>query len=366
MPSSAFDRRLTPARPDLAAAHLRGAIEATRFVEGVAKRIVAPSAPLQRAPDASVSLDTEALHGEEAVVYEEGAEWAWVQLTRDGYVGYLPSSALGSGLAPTHRVAAVRTHAYPGPSIKAPPRFALPLGALVAIMRFEGDFAVAADGAHYFARHLAPIDSVEPDFVAVAEKFLEAPYLWGGRTWEGLDCSGLTQTALTAAGRPCPRDTDMIEAALGAPLAAEAPLERGDLVFWKGHVGIMRDAATLIHANGFHMKVVSEPLVEARARIAEKGGGAVTSISALVNAVVDRVRPRSASAAIGARALLLRADAAETGVEARETAAAVHQLLRSAGPRRMRIGVDVEVERRALLRHRSNGYRIPSRWSSRP
>jgi len=229
----------------------------------------------------SVGFDTEALHGEEAVVYEEGAEWAWVQLKRDGYVGYLPSSALGSGPAPTHRVAALRTHAYPRPSIKAPPRFALSLGALVAIERFEGDFAVTADGAHYFARHLAPIGAAERDFVAVAEKFLEAPYLWGGRTSEGLDCSGLMQTALAAAGRPCPRDTDMMEAALGAPLAPDAPLRRGDLVFWKGHVGVMRDATTLLHANGFHMRVVSEPLAEAKARIAAKEYGAITSVRRL-------------------------------------------------------------------------------------
>jgi cell wall-associated NlpC family hydrolase len=281
MSPPAFDRRVTPARPDLAAAHLRGTIEAARFAEGVAKRIVAPNAPLRRAPDASVSFDTEALHGEEAIVYEEGRDWAWVQLTRDHYVGYLPLRALGDAPSPTHRVAAVRTHAYPGPSIKTPPRFALSLGALIAIERWEGDFAVAADGAHYYARHLAPIDSAEADFVAVAEKFLEAPYLWGGRTWEGLDCSGLAQTALTAAGRPSPRDTDMMEAALGKPLAVDAPLQRGDLVFWKGHVGIMRDSATLLHANGWHMKVVSETLEQATARIADKGGGAVTSIRRL-------------------------------------------------------------------------------------
>jgi hypothetical protein len=199
MPNSPFDRRITPARPDLAAAHLQGTIEAERFVEGVSRRIVTPSAPLRRAPDAAASLDTEALHGEEAIVYEERGDWAWVQITRDGYVGYLPAAALGETLAPTHRIAALRAHAYPGPSIKVPPRFALSLGALVAIARLEGDFAIAADGAHYFARHLAPIEAHESDFVAVAEKFLEAPYLWGGRTSEGLDCSGLTQTALGAA-----------------------------------------------------------------------------------------------------------------------------------------------------------------------
>ena len=177
-----------------------------------------------------------------------------------------------------------RTHAYPAPTIKRPPRFALSLGALVDVARFDGDFAVTADGLFLYAKHLAPIDAREPDFVAVAERFLETPYLWGGRTSDGVDCSGLAQTALTAAGIPAPRDSDMQEAALGEPLPlgdALAHLRRGDLAFWKGHVGIMRDGATLLHANGWAMKVASEPLAEARARIEKNGGGAIASIRRL-------------------------------------------------------------------------------------
>ena len=148
----------------------------------------------------------------------------------------------------------------------------------------EGDFAVSADGLYVWARHLAESGWREPDYVAVAERFLETPYLWGGRTSEGIDCSGLVQTALAAAGVASPRDSDMQEAALGEPIAIDdprTPLERGDLVFWKGHVGIMRDSATLLHANGWHMKVVSEPLAEARDRIAANGGGDVTSVRRL-------------------------------------------------------------------------------------
>ena len=145
-------------------------------------------------------------------------------------------------------------------------------------MAHEGDFAVSAGGLRLWLTHLAETGSREPDHVAVAERFLETPYLWGGRTSEGIDCSGLIQTGLDAAGVAAPRDSDMQEAALGGPVAADEPLRRGDLVFWKGHVGVMRDSATLMHANGFHMKVVSEPLAEARIRIAAKGGGEVTSI----------------------------------------------------------------------------------------
>jgi cell wall-associated NlpC family hydrolase len=184
---------------------------------------------------------------------------------------------LGAPTAPTHSVKALRTHAYPGPSIKLPPRMALSLGARLAVARLNGDFAVTRDGLHLWARHLADLDSPEGDFVAVAERFLETPYLWGGRTSAGVDCSGLVQTALAAAGTASPRDSDMMEAAIGCPIAVDGPLRRGDLIFWKGHVGVMRDARMLLHANGWHMKVISEPLDEARARIAAGGGGEVTS-----------------------------------------------------------------------------------------
>ncbi len=281
MPPTPPDRRLTPARPDLAADHLRGLVDAPRYAKGQAKRVISASAPLRRFPDAGAPLETEALYGETATVYDGSAGWAWVQLDRDKYVGYLPAAALGAPAEPTHRVAALRTHAYPGPSIKLPPRMALSLGARLTIVGREGDFAVSADGLHVWLRHLAETGWREPDYVAVAERFLETPYLWGGRTSEGIDCSGLVQTALAAAGVASPRDSDMQEAALGEPIAIDEPRTRGELVFWKGHVGVMRDAATLLHANGWHMKVVREPLAEARIRIAANGGGNVTSVRRL-------------------------------------------------------------------------------------
>jgi cell wall-associated NlpC family hydrolase len=280
VPAISFDRRLIPVRPDLAAEHLRGIVDALRYAIGQAKRVGAASAPLRRAPQADAPLETEALHGERVMVFDESEGWAWVQLDRDKYVGYLPGAALAAPSEPTHRVAALRTHAYPGPSIKLAPQMALSLGARLAIVGHEGDFAVSSDGLYVWARHLAACVWREADYVAVAERFLETPYLWGGRTSEGIDCSGLVQTALAAAGVEAPRDSDMQEAALGEPIAVDdprAPLERGDLVFWQGHVGIMRDPVTLLHANGWHMKVVSEPLRQARDRIAGQGGGKLTS-----------------------------------------------------------------------------------------
>ena len=244
-------------------------------------QVIEASAPVRRAPRGDAPLDTEALLGESLKVYDEAEGWAWAQLDRDLYVGYLPLAALGACASPTHKVTAVRTHAYPGPSIKLSPRMALSLGARLTVVRRDGDFAVTEDGLHLWARHLAELGSRVPDFVAVAERFLETPYLWGGRTSEGIDCSGLVQTALAAAGIAAPRDSDMLEASLGAPVSIDRALTRGDLVFGRGHVGIIRDAATLLHANGWHMKVVSEKLAAARARIAASGGGEITSVRRL-------------------------------------------------------------------------------------
>jgi cell wall-associated NlpC family hydrolase len=280
-----FDPRTTPARPDLAAKHLQGKVSAARFVAGQARDVVEPQAPVRRAPSPDAALDTEALMGERVTVYETTDEgWAWGQLDSDGYVGWLPAAALGApGPAPTHKVAAVRTLVFPGPSIKLPPAMGLPLGARLAIVRHEGPLAVTATGGYVPVKHLAPAAAAERDFVAVAERFLAVPYLWGGKTSLGVDCSGLVQVALTACGIACPRDSDLQEQALGAPASPDAGftnLRRGDLVFWKGHVAIVRDPETLLHANAFHMAVAAEPLAPAIARI-RAGGSEVTSVKRL-------------------------------------------------------------------------------------
>jgi hypothetical protein len=284
---TAFDPRTTPARPDLAAKHLQGQVAAARFVDGVLREVVEAQAPLRRAPELDAPFATEALRGERVTVYEEDGEgWCWGQLAVDGYVGFIPQQALmPPGPEPTHRVAALRTFVFPGPSIKVPPLMALSLGSRIAIVRFDRGFGWLAAGGCIPEQHLATVDAVEPDFVAVAERFVGVPYLWGGKTSLGLDCSGLVQVALNAAGFVCPRDSDMQEQALGTPLGPSEidVLQRGDLIFWKGHVAIVRDADVLVHANAFHMAVAVEPIAEALRRIAA-AGGAPTSVRRLPTA----------------------------------------------------------------------------------
>jgi hypothetical protein len=287
--AEADDPRVTPARPDLAARPLAGKVAAVRFAVGTAREVIAPQAPVRRHPASDAPLDTEALKGERVTVYETTPEgWCWGQLEADGYVGWLPAGALAPpGPAATHRVAVPRTLVFPGPSIKLAPVATLSLGCRLAIARSAEPFAITPEGEHVPARHLALLDTAEPDMVAVAERFLHVPYLWGGKTSLGLDCSGLVQIALTACGIGCPRDSDMQEAALGAPLAPteEWPrdisgLRRGDLLFWQGHVAIARDERTLIHANAFHMAVAIEPIAQAVARIGASGI-ALTSVKRL-------------------------------------------------------------------------------------
>jgi cell wall-associated NlpC family hydrolase len=270
-----FDPRVTAARDDLAAKELEGRVPARRYVEGRLYEIAEPQAPLWAEPRPDASLVTEALKGERVIIYDRNAEgFAWGQLVADNYVGWLPEHALGPlGPSATHKVSALRTLAFPAPSIKLPPIEALPFGARIVVTGMDGRLAITSTNTYVPAAHLTPVSEYETDFVAVAERFLGAPYLWGGKTVLGLDCSGLVQVALTACGIACPRYSDMQEAALGEAVRADAysDLRRGDLMFWKGHVAIVRDRATLLHANAYHMAVAIEPIADAIKRISESG-----------------------------------------------------------------------------------------------
>jgi cell wall-associated NlpC family hydrolase len=270
--SDTFDRRITAARPDLAAAHLKGVISAERYREGRVKQVALAATGLHVAPSSEATLETELLFGEIFTVYELKSGWVWGQGALDSHVGYAPAEAFSDSVAvPSHRVTARATPLLTAPDVKQPSRAILPLNAKLSIVEQTDRFSRLAGGTFIFTAHIAPIDARAPDWIAVAEGFVGVPYVWGGKTFAGIDCSGLIQTALEAVGIAAPRDTDLMEAALGEAIALDAPLERGDLIFWKGHMGAMLNAARLLHASAASMQVVIEDFATARARIAAEG-----------------------------------------------------------------------------------------------
>lgn len=275
------DPRLTPARPDLAAKYLEGKVKAARFVTGEEFEIIEALGPLREAPSSDATLLTQALKGERVTIYDRNGEgFAWGQLNSDGYVGWLADRALAKpAAAPTHKVTALRTFAFPGPSIKLPPAETLVMGSMLTVIREDGPFAVTREGWYLPRQHVGGLDSFTDDFVAVAERFVGTPYLWGGKSSLGIDCSGLVQVALNAAGTGCPRDSDMQQDGLGRllGLAESSRPQRGDLMFWKGHVAIVRDADSIVHANAHHMATVIENTREAIARI-KAAGSEITAI----------------------------------------------------------------------------------------
>jgi len=256
---------------------------ASRFVEGERFQVTADRLAIWPSPRPDVSIDTEALFGEEITVYDQTAEgWAWGQLSTDGYVGWFSSDGIQPAGTPTHRVGALRTYRYPAAELKMPPAGLLSMGSRVTVTgetEVRGcRYALLQDGSAVVAKHLVPLDHLETDWVATAEAFVGTPYLWGGRSSLGLDCSALVQLAAQSGGLMLPRDSDMQEAEAGTeiPFSDLAAFQRGDLVFWKGHVGIIASPNTLLHANGHTMTVAYEQLDKAVERIAASEWGAIT------------------------------------------------------------------------------------------
>ncbi len=275
------DSRLHAFRTDLADARLKGEVEAARFVAGRPARISAPVADVRKAPKPDAGVNTQFLCGDDVLVFEEADGWAWIQAARDSYVGYVETRELGGcDAAPTHIVSVARTFLYPGPDLRFPRAAALSMGSAVTVAESAETrgtaYALLPSGEAVIAAHLRPLADHAADYVTVAETLLGTPYLWGGVSGFGIDCSGLVQLSMRMAGRDVLRDSDMQAAALGEPLEPGADLsglKRGDLAFWKGHVAIMTDGANMIHASGHTMMVSREGLREAVDRIGYLYGG---------------------------------------------------------------------------------------------
>lgn len=265
------DRRLNIFRPDLADESLKGRVAADRFVKGEAAQVAVPVVALRPRPEEAAGIDTELLLGESVKVFERAGGWAWAQADSDGYAGYLPEAAL-VGVAPaTHIIVAPRTFLYPAAELRKPPMAALSMGSRIAFIGEEETrgtrYLMTARGEGVIANHCLPLHQpITEDYVSVALRFIETPYLWGGRSGFGIDCSGLVQLSMSVVGKHILRDTDMQAASVGTEITREE-LQRGDLVFWKGHVGIMENAETLLHANGHTMNVARENLDDAIRRI---------------------------------------------------------------------------------------------------
>lgn len=265
---SMLDARLHAFRDDLADSTLKGKVEAAHFTQGMPAQINVAVASVHKRPDEHSMQLTQGLFGDICQVFERRDGWAWVQFLQDGYVGYVRETSLGelSSTLRTHRVANVSTWHFSKSDLKAQPATTLYLNSEVAVSEVHGSYANLAEGGAIFAGHLRVISDYENDFVSVAERFLHTPYYWGGKTRAGIDCSGLVQVSLHACGIKAPRDSDMQENALGTLVNDHKNLQRGDFVFWPGHVGIMQSATQMIHSNGHFMMVTSEPLVNAIAR----------------------------------------------------------------------------------------------------
>lgn len=270
-----MDPRLTPANARVAALRLKDQVEAEQFVEGILRSVTLDVVDLLRDPGGA--RDRQLLYGAEVLVYEEHDGYAYVEAQHDGYVGYVSQNALGPWAEPTHMVSVPATHLYPKANLKTHEIMSLSFGARLRVVGIQGKFHETSDGHFVPMQHIRPIDTLSDDPVDVAQLFLGVPYLWGGNSVKGLDCSALVQASLMACGVAAPGDSDLQEKALGRVLSDAETLKRGDLIFWPGHVAIAVDHEMLIHANGNTMSVAFEGVADAIARIDAQGEGTVSS-----------------------------------------------------------------------------------------
>jgi cell wall-associated NlpC family hydrolase len=272
--SERLDPRMNAYRTDLADARLEGRVNAARFVAGEPARVATGTASMREAPFEEARQGSELLYGERVAVFERRQGWAWVRNATDGYVGYVREELLGAAeaSAPSHRVTALRSYLFDAPDLKTIPRAVLHLTSRVTVTDRHGDWARVADDGWLWAMHLAPLAELERDPVAVARRFMGAPYAWGGRSTTGLDCSALVQLALAACGIDCPRDSDMQEASVGTVVPSLDAARPGDLLYWPGHVAFLVEGDRILHANGHHMAVAEEPHADFRARNMAKIG----------------------------------------------------------------------------------------------
>lgn len=270
-----MDRRTTAANGRVADVRLTGTVEAETFVEGWTADVGVPVADLLRDPGGR--RDRQLLWGTPLRVFEEREGWAFVQSDLDDYVGYVPAGSLVPAMPRTHRVCVQATHLYSTPDIKAPEAHWLSFGSRLRVVSASGAFFETEEGLFVPKPHLRPLNAPLSDPATVAQLHFGVPYLWGGNSSRGIDCSGLVQAALLACGIDCPGDSDLQQSDVGTALPSGTEAQRGDLFFWKGHVAMAVDAQTLIHANAYQMAVGYERIADAVARIAEQGEGPVTA-----------------------------------------------------------------------------------------
>ncbi|MBK5263772.1 MAG: C40 family peptidase [Alphaproteobacteria bacterium] len=263
--SIALDRRINAIRGDLADIALAGRYFVPHYSCPQGFSVTAPRTAIRIKGDAASTAVSELLHGETFQAIDIAGGWAWGYSAHDNYVGYVRADQLGVPIMPTHSVTTRAALVFADADIKSPEQLRLPMGSRLA-GEVEGAFLKCAEGFVHL-RHVSPVETIQNDPVAIAQSLAGAPYLWGGRSSDGLDCSGLVQLCLSLCGIAVPRDTDQQMAALDNEIAADAPLQRGDIIFFPGHVGLMADADNLVHANAFWMQVVTEPLADVVARL---------------------------------------------------------------------------------------------------